>query len=932
VQRRNQVEALRREPVDQLASLARLSEAVAHATSEAEAYAAALDCLDETLSPDRGSVLLFDHDDVIRFRAWRGLSDAYRRFTEGHTPWTRETQDPEPVLVEDVAAEPSLAALAPVVQAEGIRSLGFFPLVVGGRLLGTFVVYFDEPHRFTPTEVRLAQTIGTLVALEIARRQAETELERHASLLDAPSECILVVSAAGRIVSFNRAFGELWGVPPGAPQDAVVAAITRLAGSPSFLDRLPAGDGRREELVLADMRVFDVHGAPLPDPDGGSAARVWFFQDVTERRRAEARAAFLARASQILGQSLDYRRTLQELAELAVGVLGDACTVHVEHDERFELVAKAGVAVAEDESALRRVAETGAPELAASGRALTLPLHARGRTIGAIVFAGGSYADAELELAADVARRTALAADNGLLHEAEQRARDAAERLQTVTEALARALTTSRIARTVVGEGAAALGAAAGWISVVDEERGELRRLAAVGYQPRLEAEYVSTPLERGRATTDAVLDERPFWFESAAAVAAAYPSLDENYRASGFEAMAVVPLAVAGRSTGAIVLNFREPRVFEPGERRLLVALAAQCGQALERAQLYAQVQERADAASVLAHVGDGVVQVDLDERVMLWNRGAARIMGIPAEEALGRRVGDLVRGWSELRERISITEEPVGVGRREALPVEVENRELWLAISGVATGDGVVYAFRDVTESEHLEKARRDFLSTVSHELRTPLAGVFGATKTLLHRHVEEDTRRALLRVIDSESERLARILDDILYASRLDEESIGFDLESWDVAALAREVIELEQTRVADGIVLAVDPPDRPPHALCDPVKLRQVLVNLVDNAIKYSPGGGAIEVAIAARERSVRLAVTDRGLGIPPGEQERIFEKFYRLDPELTRGVGGTGLGLYISREFVTRMGGRIWVSSAEGRGSTFFVELPAVASN
>jgi two-component system sensor histidine kinase VicK len=114
---------------------------------------------------------------------------------------------------------------------------------------------------------------------------------------------------------------------------------------------------------------------------------------------------------------------------------------------------------------------------------------------------------------------------------------------------------------------------------------------------------------------------------------------------------------------------------------------------------------------------------------------------------------------------------------------------------------------------------------------------------------------------------------------------------------------------------------------PAVAADRGQLGQVLGNLIDNAIKYSPDGGPVTVTVEQRDQVVRFAVEDRGLGIPPGEQERIFEKFYRLDPDMTRGIGGTGLGLYICRELVHRVGGRIWVESAGGPGSTFFVEIP-----
>ena len=945
-----QIETLLRERVAQLESLSRLSEVVARAARVEDTYDAALDCVAETLSPDRASVLLFDDDGVIRFKAWRGLSDAYRRAAEGHSPWSPETTDPEPVLVADVVHEPALAALRPVVEAEGIRSLGFFPLVAGGRLLGKFMVYFDRPHAFTDAETRLAQAIGAHIAVEIARRRAEDELRLHAALLEAQSElateCILVVSPAGRIVSFNPAFAELWrldaGFAPGRDDEEVRAAMRPLLVDPDrfFGDLADVGgrpaEERHDELVLADGRVIDRRSSPIGEAGGAALGRVWFFRDITAQRRSEQRAALLDDVGAILGSSLDYRATLRRLAELAVTLVADVCAVDLIEGGRLQRVAFASSHAREPGEAgdAQTVVETGEPALADGGSTMIVPLQARGRRFGAITFRAGEggrrYGRADVEFAADLAARAALAADNGLVHEAEQRARDAAERLQAVTEALARVLSTTEIAETIVREGAAALGAAAGWIAAVDEDASMLRRLASLGYLPELEAAYSGLPLDLVNPTVDAVHGERAFWFESADQVAAAYPSLADDYRVTGFEAMAIVPLAVGGRATGVIALNFSQTRSFRAEEQRLLVALAAQCGQALERAALYTELHERADAASVLAHVGDGVFQLDLADRITLWNRGAEVITDISAIEAVGRHISEVFPGWDAIRDRISITDVPLAFGRREALPLQLAARELLVAISGVATGEGIVYAFRDVTESEKLEKARRDFLATASHELRTPLAGVFGATKTLLHRDLDEQTKRALLQVIDSESERLAGILDDILFASQLDADTIQLSIGRCDIPSLASDVIELQRARVPDGLTLRLEVPTDPPAARCDPEKVRQVIVNLIDNAIKYSPAGGEVTVSITADDDVVRLAVTDSGLGIAGSEHERVFEKFYRLDPELSRGVGGTGLGLYISRQFVERMDGRIWLESREGEGSTFYVELPRAA--
>ena len=191
------------------------------------------------------------------------------------------------------------------------------------------------------------------------------------------------------------------------------------------------------------------------------------------------------------------------------------------------------------------------------------------------------------------------------------------------------------------------------------------------------------------------------------------------------------------------------------------------------------------------------------------------------------------------------------------------------------------------------------------------------------------DEDQRDKLLGVIVSEAERLATIVNDILWASRLDADSMRFSIQSCDADALAQGVIDAANVHLPPNVELVLRSQDELPRVAGDPDKIRQVMANLLDNAIKYSPDGGRIEVELTVSGASVRVEVHDEGLGVPPPEQRRIFEKFYRLDPNMTRGVGGTGLGLFICRELVRRMDGRIWVESPGlGRGSTFSLELPA----
>jgi signal transduction histidine kinase len=163
--------------------------------------------------------------------------------------------------------------------------------------------------------------------------------------------------------------------------------------------------------------------------------------------------------------------------------------------------------------------------------------------------------------------------------------------------------------------------------------------------------------------------------------------------------------------------------------------------------------------------------------------------------------------------------------------------------------------------------------------------------------------------------------------LLTSQLDSGRIEARIERCDPIAIARQEVETAQTHVPEHVELALEAPGALPPVAADPGQLRQVLSNLLDNAVKYSPDGGAIRIEVSNAGRHVRFAVRDEGLGVPAAERERIFEKFYRLDPGMSRGIGGTGLGLYICRELVRRVGGRIWVEDRDGDGSTFVVEIP-----
>ena len=338
---------------------------------------------------------------------------------------------------------------------------------------------------------------------------------------------------------------------------------------------------------------------------------------------------------------------------------------------------------------------------------------------------------------------------------------------------------------------------------------------------------------------------------------------------------------------------------------------------------------------ARVLEHVDDGVFLVDEEGLVQHWNPAAQAITGLVTDAVIGRPAEEVLPGWNALGPTVPVASVPgPGSTGAKTLPIEIDGRELWLAISGVQFADGVVYAFRSLTEERALDELKGEFVATVSHELRTPLAAIYGSAQTLLRRDVQLDevNKERLLEVIASESERLTRIASDILLANNLDSGRLQLERERVDIGGLVREVVDEMRTLFAgrQDISFDVEIPETVNSIPGDGDRLRQVLINLVDNAVKYSPGGGRVGVRVQENDDGLRLAVSDEGLGISHNEQQRIFGKFYRVDPQQTGGVGGTGLGLYISRELVRRMEGRISVTSTEGKGSTFVVELPRAA--
>jgi PAS domain S-box-containing protein len=584
------------------------------------------------------------------------------------------------------------------------------------------------------------------------------------------------------------------------------------------------------------------------------------------------------------------------------------------------------------------------PTLAAQGQEshaiVVVPLAVEGRVFGAMSLSFDrdiEFESERREMKLTLARQAAQALARSRLYAAEQTLRERMTFLAEASELLASSLDYNHTLKQVAQLSVPGL---ADWCTIdMVGPNGEIERLGVAHEDPdkvrwahELQDRYPPDPDAPTGVPQVLRTGEPEFFPELPQELLDEAIGDDDELRRIidelGLKSTICVPLVARERTLGALTLIAAETHPpYTQADLALAIELARRAAVAVDNARLYREAERGANAARALAYVADGVVLLDTAGRVRHWNPATAAITGVDEEQALGCPVADVVPAWAALTSHVPLVP-PGGAARPVTVPIVLGGRERWVSVSGVSFGDGTVYALQDVTEEHALEKTRSDFVATASHELRTPLAAVYGAVRTLRRDDVEltDDDRTQFLEMIESEATRLAKIVDQILLAGQLDADAVELELTECDPQRVAAGVIESAAMHLPTSISLDLEADGAQPIR-CDENKLRQVLVNLVDNAVKYSPEGGRVELRVRSANGSCLIEVADEGLGIPPEERDRIFEKFYRLDPQQSKGVGGSGLGLYICRELVERMEGRLRVESEPGRGSCFTVELP-----
>lgn len=339
---------------------------------------------------------------------------------------------------------------------------------------------------------------------------------------------------------------------------------------------------------------------------------------------------------------------------------------------------------------------------------------------------------------------------------------------------------------------------------------------------------------------------------------------------------------------------------------------------------------EERNLSSAILGSMVEGVLVVNGAERVVFANHSFAEILGLGVPPQAGSGLVEVVR-QTELIE--AVRKVLGGEPRVESEIVTGTLRQHFFAATVAAVRaaetNGAVIVLHDITDLRKLERVRRDFVANVSHEFRTPLTAIQGFAETLLAGAMNDPQNRdRFLGIIVEHSRRLARLTEDLLMLSKMDADRLELEKRRIPVGPFVESCIETSTPRAKErDLTLLVNLAAHIPDIAGDRRRLTEVLQNLLDNAIQYTPAGGQIMVSASPKNGEVVFTVSDTGIGIPQADQPRIFERFYRVDVARSREVGGTGLGLSIAKHLVETHGGKIWVDSEVGRGSQFHFSVP-----
>ncbi|RMF28333.1 MAG: GAF domain-containing protein [Chloroflexi bacterium] len=599
---------------------------------------------------------------------------------------------------------------------------------------------------------------------------------------------------------------------------------------------------------------------------------------------------------------------------------------------------------------------------------LLLPLVSRDDTVGLVELYTAdphrTFSEQEMDLAQALVNQAATAIANAHLYQQEVRRTEELTALLRIQAIIASILDIRGALALIADQMVRILNVAGCRVSSWDQDRDQV-----ISW---LDHHLPNAPWTPGPLGTVYHLDDRPDFrqaLESRAPIAVTLPTADHPPTALGPDTMQtylILPLVARDEVIGLIELGAHRPqRVFSEWEIKLGQTLAQQAAVAIENARLYEELRierrnlerkvdartaelaqavhalevEASKRQAILESVADGVLVTDVEGRVILFNAAAEQLLDQPREKVVGHTLQEIIHQldldgaeWEAAFQRWVHAQADSEMDYVEQKAV-VGERTLSIRLSPVHMGPrflGVVAIFHDITKEVELNRAKSEFVSTVSHELRLPMTSIKGYTDLLILETAGPltDQQREFLKIIKSNADRLSLLVNDLLDISRMETGRLKLDIGPFAIGGIIAQIVNAFQERAeAKQISLSAQVPADLPLARGDPRRIEQVLTNLVGNAINYTPEGGSVTIQVRSVGDYLQVDVADTGIGIPPEEQEKIWERFYRVDhPLVTRQIG-TGLGLPIVKSLVEMHGGEVWLESAVGEGSTFSFTLP-----
>lgn len=495
----------------------------------------------------------------------------------------------------------------------------------------------------------------------------------------------------------------------------------------------------------------------------------------------------------------------------------------------------------------------------------------------------------------------------------EQRLREL-DTLMTIGKRVTGQLDLAQVLAQVVQAAVEVTGAESGSLMLVEQSTNELYQVASTG-----EAQDAGASLRLPVADSLAgrvVQTQQP--------LVLAGDELQKIKTSYLFRALAYVPLLLKNRVIGVLGVSTRqEIRPFEQHTIRLLGVLADFAAIAIENARLYAATEKERDTLNtILRDTEDSIIVVDDDGKVLFANPAACRTFNLSASQVQGRPLAEVL----DHREVVELFNKEARSGRSRRTEIALSDGRYLHAQLTILRGVGRVVVMQDITHLKELDRIKSDFVTTVSHDLRSPLTSILGYIELVRRAGPLNAQQQMFLERIVSSVQSITSLISDLLELGKI-EAGFDEDREPVSLAKVFREAIEaLRPSWEAKRHTIQVRLPNDVPPVLGNPLRLRQVANNLLENAIKYTPDGGQIRVMLETEGDFQVLRVADTGIGIAQKDLPYIFDKFYRAD-EAIEHFDGTGLGLSIVKGIVERHNGRIWVDSQVGQGTTFTIMLP-----